>query len=226
MAAAVSGNGREVARIFISYARADGQETARQIVELCREHQLEPWLDQIGLEGGDDWWRQAAGALDHAEHLVLILTPAALASQNVEKEWSYARERGVQVSPVRGVPRLDDAGMPRWIRVAHRYNLAVPEHRIRLLRGLEGPPSTRQVRFMAPLDDADEFIERPDALEALKRLLLDGSGDPVAITAALRGAGGFGKTALAAGCAVTRRYATSITMAFSGSPAANILLTQ
>ena len=43
----------------------------------------------------------------------------------------------------------------------------------------------------------DNFVARPTEYNALKRLLLAGGGNPVAITAALRGAGGYGKTTLA-----------------------------
>ena len=49
---------------------------------------------------------------------------------------------------------------------------------------------------MAPEPPAD-FVQRPVEFEALKRKLLDAKGDAVAITAALRGAGGYGKTTLA-----------------------------
>jgi hypothetical protein len=43
-----------------------------------------------------------------------------------------------------------------------------------------------------------DFITRPKEFEALKARLLDPEGDSVAgITAALRGAGGYGKTTLA-----------------------------
>ena len=51
--------------------------------------------------------------------------------------------------------------------------------------------------MMAPEPPAD-FVQRPDEFNALKRQLLDAKGDSVAaITAALRGAGGYGKTTLA-----------------------------
>jgi hypothetical protein len=40
-------------------------------------------------------------------------------------------------------------------------------------------------------------VERAVEFGALKRKLLDAKGDAVAITAALRGAGGYGKTTLA-----------------------------
>jgi hypothetical protein len=50
--------------------------------------------------------------------------------------------------------------------------------------------------MMAPEPPAD-FVQRPVEFEALKQKLLDTKGDSVAITAALRGAGGYGKTTLA-----------------------------
>ncbi len=44
-----------------------------------------------------------------------------------------------------------------------------------------------------------DFVQRPEEFEALVRLLLAQNREsPVAITAALRGAGGYGKTTLAA----------------------------
>ena len=49
---------------------------------------------------------------------------------------------------------------------------------------------------MAP-EPPEEFVARPKEFDALKRQLLDAKGDAVAITAALRGAGGYGKTTLA-----------------------------
>ena len=51
---------------------------------------------------------------------------------------------------------------------------------------------------MAP-DLPKDYVERPEEFSRLKSLLLDReSGNPVAITTALHGAGGFGKTTLAA----------------------------
>jgi hypothetical protein len=50
--------------------------------------------------------------------------------------------------------------------------------------------------MMAPEPPVD-FVARPVEFAALKKQLLDNKGDAVAITAALRGAGGYGKTTLA-----------------------------
>ena len=50
--------------------------------------------------------------------------------------------------------------------------------------------------MMAPEPTAN-FVQRPHEFGALKAKLLNPQGDAVAITAALRGAGGYGKTTLA-----------------------------
>ena len=50
--------------------------------------------------------------------------------------------------------------------------------------------------MMAPEPPVD-FVQRPAEFEALKTKLLDAKGDAVAISAALKGAGGYGKTTLA-----------------------------
>ena len=64
------------------------------------------------------------------------------------------------------------------------------------MRVLAGPSYQNRVPMMAPEPPVD-FVQRPVEFEALKRKLLDAKGDAVAITAALRGAGGYGKTTLA-----------------------------
>jgi len=59
-------------------------------------------------------------------------------------------------------------------------------------------PQITRLPFMAP-DLPIGFVQRPKQFEALRALLLKGERkDPVAITTALTGAGGFGKTTLAA----------------------------
>jgi hypothetical protein len=47
------GDGRP--RIFISYAHSDGDEIAQRVMTLAEEHGLSPWLDKVGLAGGEDW---------------------------------------------------------------------------------------------------------------------------------------------------------------------------
>src|SRR5205085_1699969 len=110
-------------RVFLSYARADGQDFARELRARLEGEHIPLWQDRVSLEGGRDWWLQIVEALDHVEFMVLIMTPAALHSPIVRKEWRYARQRGVCVYPVKGPLPIDFAGLPRWMREVHWYDL-------------------------------------------------------------------------------------------------------
>jgi len=82
----------------------------------------------------------------------------------------------------------------RWL--GNIFDLDLVEHRTTLIRVLQDQSRQKRVPVMAREPPAD-FVERPAEFGALKRMLLDPKGDAVAITAAMRGAGGYGKTTLA-----------------------------
>ena len=182
-------------RVFVSYARRDGEEVARELRERLRHERIPLWRDREGLEGGRDWWLQITDALDRVVFLVLVMTPAALASELVRREWRYARQRGVTVYPVIGVPGLDFDAMPRWMRSVHFYDLA--HEWPKFVNDLNTTPQPRRVPFMVEELPADH-VPRHALLERLVPHLVDRTrGEPLARITALRGAGGYGKTALA-----------------------------
>src|SRR6266571_1708259 len=183
------------ARVFISYARADGEDFARKLREDLEAAGIPCWMDRFGMEGGHDWWLQIVEALNQVEFMVLVMTPAALQSPNVRKEWRYARQQGVCVYPVKAVAGLDYSSLPRWMRSAHFYDHA---HEWRkFINDLNTRCQQPRVPFMVEDLPAD-FVERPNEFEELiSKLLDDKREEPVAITAALRGAGGYGKTTIA-----------------------------
>jgi len=41
-------------------------------------------------EGAVGWWKQITAAIDSVDFLIPLMTPAALASGNVQKEWRFA----------------------------------------------------------------------------------------------------------------------------------------
>lgn len=182
-------------RVFVSYARRDGEAFARELRERLGGERIALWRDREGLEGGRDWWLQITEALDRVVFLVLVMTPAALASELVRREWRYARQRGVAVYPVMAAPGLDFDAMPRWMRSAHFYDLG--QEWPKFLADLQGTPRPRRVPFMVEDLPADH-VPRRALIERLVPLLVDRArGEPVARVTALRGAGGYGKTALA-----------------------------
>src|SRR3989440_3743744 len=113
----------ESPRVFISYARADGEQFATDLRQRLLAEHIPLWQDRVGMEGGTDWWQQITQALDHVEFLVLVMTPAAMQSPTVRKEWRYARQQGVCVYPVKGESNLDFASLPHWMRSAHFYDI-------------------------------------------------------------------------------------------------------
>jgi 1,2-phenylacetyl-CoA epoxidase catalytic subunit len=186
-------------RVFISYSRKDGEDFATDLRQrLEREHPEIPlWQDRQEMIGGLDWWQQIEQALEVVEFMVLVATPQAMASSIVRKEWRYARQQGVCVFPV-VVPDkpIDFNSLPRWMRDVHFYHL---DHEWdTFINYLKSPCQMPRVPFMAP-DLPEHYVNRPAHTDALIAHLLDAARDnPLAITTALQGAGGFGKTTLAA----------------------------
>ena len=184
------------ARVFVSYSRKDGAAFAASLRKKLLKQDLSVWQDIVALEGGRDWWSQIEEALRSKalQHFVLVVTPAALASPVVRREIRLARQEGKTVSPVKG-PGLGDLGkVPRWF--GNVYELDRPESLRAFIDRLQRDSQQKRVPMMAPEPPVD-FVRRPAEFEALKGKLLDAKGDAVAISAALKGAGGYGKTTLA-----------------------------
>ena len=69
-------------RIFLSYARKDGEEFATRLRNRLQTEQPEIvlWQDRAEMEGGVGWWKQIEEALDQVRFLVIVITPAAKAT--------------------------------------------------------------------------------------------------------------------------------------------------
>src|SRR5262245_31551006 len=171
--------------VFISYARSDGEAFAHRLRERLEKQNIRLWQDRVGMEGGRDWWLQIAEALDNVAFMALVVTPNALKSDIVRKEWRYAHQQGVCVYAVKGSPHLDLQSRPRWMRDQHCYELGSlagtktgPEWR-KFLYYLIKTFNVWRVPFM--VEDLGGFIPRPDEFDQLVALLLDqGREGPVA----------------------------------------------
>jgi WD40 repeat protein len=184
-------------RIFISYSRSDGWELAEAFERrLEDETDIRSWRDLRSMDSGNVR-QQVLRAIEQAEHLVLILSPGALRSEWVTREWTHARERGRKVSPVLADPALTRDELPGWMRRGQIYDMAEAEQWTLLKRVLAGPGLERPVLYMAG-DLTEDFVPRPVEYQRVKEAVLAaGSDRTVALTTALRGAGGYGKTTLA-----------------------------
>jgi WD40 repeat protein len=181
--------------VFISYARSDGEKFADDLRRRLEKEGIALWQDRVGMEGGRDWWLQITEALDQVEFMTLVMTPKALESDTVRKEWRYARQQGVCVYPLKGTADLDFESLPRWMRSAHFYDLEREWQKF--VNDLNTRCQQKRVPFMVG-DLPASFVSRPGEFDQLLKFLVNEQREePVAITAALRGAGGYGKTTLA-----------------------------
>ena len=80
------------ARVFLSYARADAAFANRLANQLLNQG-IDVWLDTSRIEPGRSWARQIGEALDSCQILLLVLSPASVASENVEDEWNYCLDQ-------------------------------------------------------------------------------------------------------------------------------------
>jgi len=85
-------------KAFISYARADGAFALRLAADL-RAAGVAAWVDQLDIPKGKFWDREIEKALAACTHVVVILSPAAIASDNVMDEAYFGLEERKTVIP-------------------------------------------------------------------------------------------------------------------------------
>jgi WD40 repeat protein len=186
--------------IFVSYSRAN-TEFARDLYAKLQSLGFTLWRDRSDMEGGADWWRQIQEAIENVDTMILILSPTALASEVVAQEWHYARQKGTRVIPVLA-QSVDWNAVPRWMKRVDWLDLRPEAQELdltwnRLIEQLRTPYQPRCVPFPEAEKLPADFVARPGVFEPLLRALVDETHGAVAISAALRGAGGYGKTTLA-----------------------------
>jgi hypothetical protein len=84
---------------FFSYSREDS-EFALKLAEDLKAEGANVWLDQLDIEPGQRWARAVQDALNRAQCVLVILSPASVNSNNVEDEVNFALEEHKTVVPV------------------------------------------------------------------------------------------------------------------------------
>lgn len=104
--------------IFISYASGDGRDFARRLHDDLEMAGFNTWLDIHDIRGGEDWNRAIDEALQSAWAVCVVLTPGAVASIQVQSEWSDALERHLPVIPL----LVQNCTVPRVLKVFNWYD--------------------------------------------------------------------------------------------------------
>jgi len=204
--------------VFLSHAGGDKPAVERLATKL-REAGVEPFLDKWHLIPGQPWQEALEEALDESRTCAVFIGKVIGPWQNEEMRSALAervRDHSIRVIPVLlpGGKELGKEEPPRFLRrltwVDFRAGLDDEDAFERLLAGIRGeapgPASSEGAekplpllyRCMAP--PRESFVARREYEEAVQALLAGGGKEraaTVGLTTALRGAGGFGKTALA-----------------------------
>lgn len=86
-------------RIFISYSRRDIGFASRLATDLSRLG-ADIWIDVDDIPAGMNWSTAIQHGLDTCDVMFVILSPASMASINVENEWQYFLDHGHPVIPI------------------------------------------------------------------------------------------------------------------------------
>jgi formylglycine-generating enzyme required for sulfatase activity len=98
-------------RTFISYSRVN-KDFALKLAGELKSAGFSVWLDQLDIPTGSRWDNELERALEECQIFLLILTPAAIASENVKDEIGYAIDNRKRILPI----LLEDCNMPLRLR--------------------------------------------------------------------------------------------------------------
>lgn len=86
-------------QLFISYARED-VDFVRQLTQNLEKRGFSIWWDDLVLRGGDNWPQTIQAALMASDYCLVVLSPAAIKSGWVEKEYLYTLGLGLRLIPI------------------------------------------------------------------------------------------------------------------------------
>ena len=85
--------------VFMSYARAD-ELFALELIDSLRANGIEAWMDMTEISPDSTWDSSVARALKQSGLMLLVLSPEAMASGEVQSERSWFLQTGKIVLPV------------------------------------------------------------------------------------------------------------------------------
>lgn len=88
-----------MAQIFISYSRKDLSFIERLAADL-KNAGFDVWYDLASLGGGSRWGREIEAAIKKSRYVIVVLSPASVASEWVEREFLFASNRKRKIIPL------------------------------------------------------------------------------------------------------------------------------
>ncbi len=185
--------------LFISYVLEDGAFVHAVVERLRLDYPDIIIHDALPHQfaAKEDWREQLSSGLDRSQGMLVILSRAALRSSQLQREWRYARQRGICIYPLITRQPIDLNILPNWIRRGY-YEYNKRSSWQSLIIQLRDNCQARAIPFMAPSLPAG-FVKRVSKQQSLLETTLSiQSTEPPLDIIALHGPAGSGKTILAA----------------------------
>ncbi len=125
-------------QVFISYSRKD-IKVARQLAGDLESAGFEVWWDISDLKGGDDWVRVIPKAIAASQFFVVLLSPDAIESEWVSKEYTYALVNRMKIVPA----MIRPCSVPFALNTLNYINFTTDDYETgfnNLLKALGSPP--------------------------------------------------------------------------------------
>jgi hypothetical protein len=127
--------------IVIAYYRTDSDFVDRLESDL-KAHNLTVWVDRRKLEGAEVWDAETRTTIDQSRIFLMVISPDALASPWVTKEYQYALKRHKEVIPVRYYPTAEippELQRLQWVDflLTMNFESTYPAHLQDLLKAID-----------------------------------------------------------------------------------------
>jgi hypothetical protein len=165
------------ARLFLSYARLDGSDACERFYDVLDNLGHEVYRDQTDNYGGDYWEEKIKAKIRSADAFLLFVTPAALTSANVTREWQEALALRKRIVPL----LLSDVPVPAALQGYEFSDIRTAQGReiepSRIHKGLEAEHTTLKDRLdqirsaLADITDANARQYLKPLLDAIALLL-------------------------------------------------------
>ncbi|MEV0680173.1 toll/interleukin-1 receptor domain-containing protein [Actinosynnema sp. NPDC050436] len=129
--------------VFVSYSRRDFYAAEALASVLAASGEVETWLDVEHLVPGTDWSSAIDTAIDQADVVVVVASPAAMASEWVTQEWKRALANGTPVH----VALVRDTELPSELALVHDLRgrfFTEARRMVEVLLGRAAPGSRRR----------------------------------------------------------------------------------
>src|SRR3984893_886350 len=101
---------RSKAKVFISYSRKD-MAFADRLEQALKARGFEPLIDREEIYALEEWWKRIEALIAHADTVVFVLSPDAVASTVALREVSFAASLNKRFAPV-VCRRVNDKEVP------------------------------------------------------------------------------------------------------------------